>query len=203
MLAVGITGGIGSGKSALADLLVERGATLIDADVIAREVVAPPSDTLDQLVEHFGTEILDGEGHLDRKVMASKAFGDPEALEALNRITHPVIGSTMAAKRKSVEDAGGIALYAIPLYTKEHKTTLGLDCVVVVDCPPDLALERLISQRQFDRDDASARIEAQISRDERRKFADYLIENDSDRDHLVAQAENLWSQLVDREKRNG
>ena len=203
MLAVGITGGIGSGKSALADLLVERGATLIDADVIAREVVAPPSDTLDQLVEHFGTEILDGEGHLDRKVMASKAFGDPEALEALNRITHPVIGSTMAAKRKSVEEDGGIALYAIPLYTKEHKTTLGLDCVVVVDCPPDLALERLISQRQFDRDDASARIEAQISRDERRKFADYLIENDSDRDHLVAQAENLWSQLVDREKRNG
>ena len=195
MLAVGITGGIGAGKSALADLLVAKGAELIDSDQIARDVVAPPSPVLDKLVERFGTEILDDQEGLDRAKMAEIAFSDPEALRSLNEIMHPVIGEVMTKKREAAEAADGICLYAIPLFTADHRSALKLDQVVVVDCPTELAIERLVAQRGFTEQDARARIEAQISRDERNALGDFVVMNDGDREALEREADALWGSL--------
>ena len=203
MLAVGITGGIGAGKSALADLLVDKGATLIDADVIAREVVAPGSETLALLQERFGPEVLEGDGSLDRQAMAELAFADPSALEDLNAIVHPAIGSAMAAKRAEVAAQGGIALFAVPLFTAEHREILALDVVVVVDCPIELAVVRLVDQRGFSEADARARIAAQMSREERLELADHVIINDGNRHALEEQAAELWQKLSAAAKRHG
>ena len=198
MLAVGLTGGIGSGKSAVADLLVERGAVLIDADQVAREVVAPGGPAYQPLLERFGPEILAADGAIDRKALAAVAFADEESRLALNAITHPAIGIAMIAARDALEDSDDIVVLAIPLLTAAHRDTVKLHEVVVVDCPTDIALERLLSQRGFDRADAEARIGSQISREERIKEADYVLDNSGDRVQLQAEVSTLWEWLVAR-----
>lgn len=203
MLAVGITGGIGAGKSALADLLVAKGAILIDADEIAREVVEPGSPTLAKLVDRFGGEILSADGTLDRQRLADLAFADPDNVAALNEIMHPVIGATMNERREAAEKLDTICLYAIPLLKDEHRATLKLDVVVVVDCPVDIAIDRLVAQRNFTEADARARIDAQISREERNALADYVVVNDGDRASLERQADALWEDLVQRQRAHG
>ena len=195
MLAVGLTGGIGAGKSALADLYVERGAALVDSDLIAREVVESGSPTLEALVQHFGAEILAGDGSLDRSELARLAFSDPEQIEALNAIVHPAIRSELLARREAVRGAEGICLFAIPLLTVDHTNALELHKIVVVDCPIDVAIERLIEHRGFDPADAAARIAAQMTREERRELADYVLLNDSDLAALTEQADELWERL--------
>jgi dephospho-CoA kinase len=195
MLAVGLTGGIGSGKSAVADLLVARGAVLIDADRVAREVVAPGGPAYQPLVDRFGTGILAPDGTIDRKALAAVAFADDETRLELNGITHPAIGVAMIAARDAHEGTDDIVVLAIPLLTAAHRETVKLDKVVVVDCPTDIALERLLAQRGFDRADAEARIKAQISREERVKEADYVLDNSGDRAALEAQVATLWDWL--------
>src|SRR5215472_8477855 len=150
MLAVGLTGGIGSGKSAVADLLVERGAVLIDADQVARDVVAPGGPAYQPLVDRFGQGIVAADGTIDRQALANVAFADEESRVALAGTDH-------------------IVVLAIPLLTALHRETVKLHKVVVVDTPTDVALERLLSQRGFDKADAEARIRSQISREERVK----------------------------------
>jgi dephospho-CoA kinase len=196
MLAVGLTGGIGSGKSAVADLLVQHGAVLIDADQVAREVVAPGGPAYQPLIDRFGPGIVAADGTIDRPALAAVAFADEESRLALNSITHPAIGVAMIQARDAHEGTDDIVVLAIPLLTAAHRETVKLHKVVVVDTPTDVALERLLSQRGFDRADAEARIRSQISREERAKDADYVLDNSGDRDALEAQVDALWAWLL-------
>jgi dephospho-CoA kinase len=196
MLAVGLTGGIGSGKSAVADLLVQHGAVLIDADQVAREVVAPGGPAYQPLIDRFGPGIVAADGTIDRPALAAVAFADEESRLALNAITHPAIGVAMIQARDAHEGTDDIVVLAIPLLTAAHRETVKLHKVVVVDAPTDVALERLLSQRGFDRADAEARIRAQISREERAKEADYVLDNSGDHDALEAQVDVLWAWLL-------
>ena len=196
MLAVGLTGGIGSGKSAVADLLVERGAVLIDADQVARQVVQPGGPAYQPLIDRFGTGIVAADGTIDRQALAAVAFADEESRLALNAITHPAIGIAMIEARDALADTDAIVILAIPLLTAAHRETVRLHKVVVVDCPTDVALERLLAQRGFDRADAEARIRSQISREERVKEADYVLDNSGDRDALAREVARLWEWLL-------
>ena len=196
MLAVGLTGGIGSGKSAVAGLLVERGAVLIDADQVAREVVEPGGPAYQPLIDRFGSGILSADGTLDRQALAKVAFADDETRQELNAITHPAIGIAMIQARDALENTDDIVVLAIPLLTAAHRETVKLHKVVVVDTPVDVALARLLSQRGFDRQDAEARIRSQISREERVKEADYVLDNSGDRAALEREVAELWDWLV-------
>jgi len=196
MLAVGLTGGIGSGKSAVADLLVERGAVLIDADQVARQVVEPGGPAYQPLIDRFGPGIVAADGIIDRQALAAVAFADEESRLALNAITHPVIGIAMIEARDALADTDAIVILAIPLLTAAHRETVRLHKVVVVDCPTDVALERLVTQRGFDRADAEARIRSQISREERVEEADYVLDNSGDRDALAREVDTLWDWLL-------
>ena len=196
MLAVGLTGGIGSGKSAVAELLVARGAVLIDADQVAREVVAPGGEAYQALIDRFGAGIVAPDGTIDRPALAAVAFADDATRADLNAITHPAIGVAMIQARDALEDTDNIVVLAIPLLTAQHRDTVKLRLVVVVDCPTDIALERLLTQRGMDRADAEARIAAQISREERIKEADYVLDNSGDRTQLEAEVSTLWGWMV-------
>jgi dephospho-CoA kinase len=196
VLAVGLTGGIGSGKSAVADLLVARGAVVIDADQIARDVVEPDGPAYQPLIDRFGPGIVAVDGTIDRPALAAVAFADDAARADLNAITHPAIGAAMAEARAALAETDLIVVLAIPLLTAQHRETARLDKVVVVDCPTDIALERLLSQRGMDRADAEARIRAQISREERVKEADYVVDNAGDRAALQAEVVRLWEWLT-------
>jgi dephospho-CoA kinase len=196
VLAVGLTGGIGSGKSAVAELLVARGAELIDADQVARDVVAPGGPAYQPLIDRFGRGIVAPDGTIDRPALAAVAFADDAARADLNGITHPAIGIAMIQARDALEHTDKIVVLAIPLLTAVHRDTVKLRAVVVVDCPTDIALERLLSQRGMDRADAEARIRAQISREERVKEADYVLDNSGDRAALEGEVAKLWEWLV-------
>jgi dephospho-CoA kinase len=196
MLAVGLTGGIGSGKSAVADLLVARGAVLIDADQVARDVVTPGGPAYQPLIDRFGPGIVAADGTIDRPALAAVAFADDGARADLNAITHPAIGVAMIQARDALEATDNIVVLAIPLLTAMHRETVKLNKVVVVDCPTDIALDRLLSQRHMDRTDAEARISAQISREERVKEADFVVDNSGDRTALEAEVARLWEWLT-------
>jgi len=198
VLAVGLTGGIGAGKSSVADLLVERGAVLIDADRIAREVVVPGGPAYAPLVERFGPGIVAPDGTIDRPALAALAFADPEALAALNAITHPAIGAVMTERRAAQEGGDAVVVLDVPLLTPAHRDLLSLAVVVVVDCPVDLAVARLVEQRGFSRADAEARVAAQVPREERLAGADYVVDNARDRPHLVAEVDRVWAELERR-----
>jgi dephospho-CoA kinase len=195
VLTVGLTGGIGSGKSTVGELLVHRGAVLIDADRIAREVVVPGGAAYQPLVDRFGPGILGPDGTLDRAAVAAVAFADADSLAALNAITHPAISAVMAERRAAEEGSDHVVVLDVPLLKPAHRELLSMDVVVVVDCPVDTAVERLVGQRGFSRQDAEARIAAQVSRDERRRGADFVIDNSSDRVHLVAEVDRVWASL--------
>jgi dephospho-CoA kinase len=198
VLAVGLTGGIGSGKSTVADQLVDRGAVLIDADRIAREVVVPGGPAHAPLVDRFGPCILAPDGTIDRAALAKLAFADPDSLAALNAITHPAIGAVIAERRAAQEDTDHVVVLDIPLLTPVHREVLSLHVVVVVDCPVEVAVARLVLHRGFTPEDARARVDAQVSRTERLEGADFVIDNSSDRAHLEAEVARVWSALVAR-----
>ncbi len=196
MLAVGLTGGIGAGKSTVADLLVALGAKLVDADLIAREVVAPGGPAYQPMIDRFGPEIVDAEGRIDRPRVAELVFGHPEALADLNAITHPAIGVEMIARKDRYAGTDEIVVLDIPLLRPVHRELLDLAAVVVVDVPTELALERLVDQRGMDRTDAEARIGSQADRDTRLAGADLVIDNSADHDHLRAEVERVWAALA-------
>jgi dephospho-CoA kinase len=140
VLGVGLTGGIGSGKSTVGELLVERGAILIDADRIAREVVVPGGPAYQPLVDRFGPGILAPDHTIDRAALAALAFADAESLAALNAITHPAISAVMAQRRAAEEGGDGVVVLDVPLLKPAHREILSLDVVVVVDCPVEVAV---------------------------------------------------------------
>jgi len=201
VLAVGLTGGIGAGKSAVADMLVERGARLIDADVVARQVVAPGGPAYQPVVDRFGPKVLAPDGTVDRAALAAMVFADPGALADLNAITHPAIGVEMLRQRGALSSTDEIVVMAIPLLTAAHRESVGLDVVVVVDCPSAVALDRLVQRRGMDPDDAKARIAAQVSPEDRLADADYVVANDGSLDELQSEVERLWEWLLERRAR--
>lgn len=198
MLAVGLTGGIGSGKSTVGELLVQRGAVLIDADRIAREVVVPGGPAYQPLVDRFGPGILASDRTIDRAALAALAFADADSLAALNAVTHPAISAVMSQRRAAEEGGDRVVVLDIPLLKPAHREILSLDVVVVVDCPLETAVDRLVGQRGFSRHDAEARIAAQVSREERREGADFVIDNSTDRAQLVAEVDRVWAELRGR-----
>ena len=198
MFLVGLTGGIGSGKSTVAADLAARGAAVIDADGIAREVVEPGGRAYDAVVERFGTGVLQADGSLDRQKLADVVFSDPDALAALNDITHPAIGALMAERVIAAAETTEIVVVDIPLLNIATKSRMNFGAVVVVDAPEDTAVERLVQQRGFSEADARARIAAQMSRDERCSLADFVVDNSGDRTALSAQLDALWTWLTDR-----
>lgn len=197
MLAVGLTGGIGAGKSTVAGLLVARGAKLVDADLIAREVVAPGGPAYQPLIDRFGPEVLDPEGQIDRPRLAKLTFGDPDALADLNAITHPVIGVEMMARKDAHSGGDDIVILDIPLLRPVHREMLDLAAVVVVDAPTELALDRLVGRRGMSPEDAAARIGSQADRETRLDGADLVIDNTGDLDHLRSEVDRVWSDLMD------
>ncbi|MFH9428989.1 dephospho-CoA kinase [Streptomyces sp. NPDC017615] len=201
MLKVGLTGGIGAGKSEVSRLLVEHGAVLIDADRIAREVVAPGTPGLAAVVEAFGPEILTGDGSLDRPRLGSVVFADPEKLALLNSIVHPLVGAR-SRELESAASAGSVVLHDVPLLTENGLAPL-YDLVVVVDASPGTQLDRLVRLRGMTEDDARARMAAQASREQRREIADIVIDNDVPLDALRKRVTEVWAELTRRAREQG
>jgi dephospho-CoA kinase len=192
VVVIGLTGGIGSGKSTVSAMLAERGATIVDADLIARQVVEPGTPAHQAIVDRFGPGVVLGDGRLDRAALAAVVFRDPAARADLEAITHPAIQGEMA--RQTLEaPAGGVVVLDIPLLKAKR---LPMAAVVVVDVPEDVAIERLVGQRGFDGADARRRVEAQISREQRRAIADIVIDNSGSRADLVAAVDRAWARVV-------
>jgi dephospho-CoA kinase len=196
VLTVGLTGGIGAGKSTVAGLLVDHGAKLVDADLVAREVVAPGGPAYQPLIDRFGPEIVEAGGMIDRPKLAELVFGHPEALADLNAITHPAIGIEMINRRDLYAATDEIVVMDIPLLKSVHRQTLSLVAVIVVDTPTELALERLVTLRGMSRADAEARIGAQIDRAARLDGADLVIDNSGDHAHLQSEVDRVWAVLT-------
>ncbi|MGH9097756.1 MAG: dephospho-CoA kinase [Acidimicrobiales bacterium] len=203
MLAVGLTGGIGAGKSKVADLLVEKGAVLVDADRIAREVVAPGGPAYQPMIDRFGPGIQGADGTIDRPAVAAIVFGDPEALAGLNAITHPAIGLAMIQRKDEFADTDHVVVLDIPLLKPIHRETLSLAAVVVVDTTVDIALDRLVNLRGMPRNDAEARVAAQIDRQTRLEGADLVIDNSGDEQQLADEVDRVWDELMTLRSRPG
>ncbi|MEU0583393.1 dephospho-CoA kinase [Streptomyces sp. NPDC006132] len=193
MLSVGLTGGIGAGKSEVSRLLVECGAVLIDADRIAREVVAPGTPGLTAVVEAFGEEILAEDGSLDRPRLGSIVFSDPAKLATLNSIVHPLVGArSRELEEAAVEDA--VVVHDVPLLTENGLAPL-YDVVIVVDTSPETQLDRLLTRRGMTEEDARARMAAQATREQRREIADIVIDNDVPLEELERRVREVWAEL--------
>jgi dephospho-CoA kinase len=187
VVVIGLTGGIGAGKSSVAALLAARGAVIVDADIIAREVVEPGGAAYGAIVERFGPAVLGDGGRLDRAALADVVFRDPQALAALEGITHPVIRAEMGARVAAAH--APLVVMDIPLLKAREEPMRG---VVVVDVPEEVAVRRLVEQRGFDEGDARRRVAAQISRERRLSLADIVVDNSGDRAHLEAEVDRVW-----------
>jgi dephospho-CoA kinase len=197
---VGLTGGIGAGKSTVADSLVRRGAVVIDADAIARMVVEPGKPALSALAEKFGPEILRPDGSLDRAALAERAFVTDETRKELEAITHPAIAEEFFAQIAAAP-ADGIVVHDVPLLVE---STRGYEygAVIVVEAPREVRLARL-EARGVPRADAERRMALQASDEERRKVATWVLDNSGDTAHLERQIEAIWPELERRAAENG
>ncbi|WP_329465762.1 dephospho-CoA kinase [Streptomyces sp. NBC_01431] len=196
MLKVGLTGGIGAGKSEVSRLFVSYGAVLIDADRIAREVVEPGTPGLAAVVEAFGPGVLSADGTLDRPKLGGIVFSDPDKLATLNKIVHPLVGARSAA----LESAAGpdsVVIHDVPLLAENGLAPL-YDLVVVVDAAPETQLDRLVRLRGMTADEARARMAAQADRAQRLAVADIVIDNDGPLEALEPQVRKVWERLAER-----
>ncbi|MBP2581408.1 dephospho-CoA kinase [Streptomyces sp. PvR006] len=196
MLKVGLTGGIGAGKSEVSRLLVSYGAVLIDADRIAREVVEPGTPGLAAVVEAFGEGVLTAEGTLDRPKLGSIVFADADRLATLNAIVHPLVGAR-SAELESRAGTGDVVVHDVPLLTENGLAPL-YDLVVVVDASPETQLDRLVRLRGMAESEARARMSAQATRAQRLDVADLVIDNDGPLDALEPQVRKVWDELERR-----
>jgi dephospho-CoA kinase len=194
---VGLTGGVGAGKSTVATLLAEHGAVVIDADAIAREVVEPGTPGFDTVVATFGDQVVGPDGRLDRPKLAGIVFGDEAKRVQLNAIVHPLVGErTIELAQAAPADA--VVVYDIPLLVENNMAT-GFDTVLVVEAEKDLRLARL-AERGMAADDAQDRMAAQASDDQRREVADVVIENNDSLEDLTAAVDDLWELLTEAPK---
>jgi dephospho-CoA kinase len=191
MICIGLTGGIGSGKSTVSRLLARRGAVIVDADAIVHELQAPGAPMLDTLAERFGREIIRDDGLLDRARLAEIAFADTDAVKALNDIVHPAVRTEMAARVAAHAGTNEILVLDVPLVTGKRPD--GTSALVVVDTPVETAIERLVAQRGMTEADARARLGNQISREQRLEMADRVIDNTGDLAALEQQVDDVWA----------
>ncbi|WP_434588504.1 dephospho-CoA kinase [Streptomyces sp. A5-4] len=196
MLKVGLTGGIGAGKSEVSRMLVSYGAVLIDADKIAREVVAPGTPGLAAVVEAFGQDILAADGTLDRPKLGSIVFADPARLATLNAIVHPLVGAR-SAELEGGADADAVVIHDVPLLTENALAPL-YDLVIVVDASAATQLARLVRLRGMTEDEARSRMAAQASREQRLEIADLVVDNDGPLEALEPQVRKVWAELTGR-----
>lgn len=200
MYLVGLTGGIGSGKSTVARLLDERGAVVIDADRIAREVVEPGTEGLAAVVERFGEDILDPEGRMDRAAVAEIAFSDDQAREDLNAIIHPRVRQRIAERLGEIaadeRERNRIVVLDVPLLV-EGGGDHGYEDVLVVTAPEEVRVRRLVEDRGMDPDDVRARISSQASDEERLAVATHVIDNAGTMDELERQVDEVYAELRD------
>ncbi|MDK1474160.1 dephospho-CoA kinase [Streptomyces sp. 549] len=194
MVKVGLTGGIGAGKSEVSRRLGELGALVIDADRLAREAVAPGTPGHAAVVAEFGTDVLQADGGIDRAALGRVVFGDPQRLAALNAIVHPRVAELSAALEEAAgEDA--VVVHDVPLLTENGLAPL-FDTVVVVDASPATQLDRLVRLRGMSEQDARARMAAQADREQRLAVADLVIDNDGPLDALEPQVLDVWRRLA-------
>ena len=190
-MLIGLTGGIGSGKSTVAKRLVELGATEIDADLLAREVVAPGTEGLEAVAGRFGEDLVNADGNLDRAVLAQRAFSSEENRKALEAILHPLI---QRLSRERISQATGLVVYTIPLLV-ETDSTLPFDKIVTVSAPVDVRVERLLQSRGMTETEAKARIAAQASDAQREAIADFVINADCTMEELFAQVDQIHAEV--------
>ena len=194
MIRIGLTGGIGSGKSTVATMLAERGAVIIDADQISRELVEPGGEALAALVTEFGPRILQENGSLSRGELAALAFSEPEATARLNAIMHPLIREESARRLREAPQAPAV-VYDMPLLVETGQQDL-VDLVVVADVPEEVQLDRAIRLRGLDPVDVRRRMEVQASREVRLAAADVVIDNSGDLAQTQAPVSRLWDEIV-------
>lgn len=193
MLSLGLTGGIGSGKSTVSALLEEFGASVVDADRIVRELQEPGAPVFEAMVDEFGAGIVATDGALDRQAVADIVFGDDEALATLNAIVHPAVGAAIAERLAALSETDDVVILDIPLLVESGRDDMA--AVIVVDVDPELAIERLVEHRGFSADDARARMARQVSRADRLAKADVVLDNSGTPDALRLQVEALWRRI--------
>jgi len=190
MLVIGLTGGIGAGKSSVSRLLAERGAVIVDADVIAREVVEPGGPAYQALVDRFGADgVFDDDGRLDRAALAEIVFNDADTLKDLNGIVHPAVGAVIAERLAEEGQTDHVVILDVPLLVESGRNNF--QAVLVVDCPPDEALRRAVA-RGLPEDDVRRRMANQVSREERLARADFVVDNSGPESALRAEVDRAW-----------
>lgn len=194
-MRIGLTGGVASGKSTVASLLVEEGAVLIDADALAREVVAKGTPGLAAVVDEFGPELLTADGELDRPRMGELVFQDEGARRRLEAIVHPLVFARITAL-EAAAPAGALVVHDIPLLAESGRADT-FDAVLVVDAPPELQVERMLRDRGWSRADAESRIAAQATREQRLAIATHVIDNTGTLDDLRARVAEVVATLTD------
>jgi len=203
VILVGLTGGIGSGKSAVSARLARHGAVVIDADVITRELQQPGQPVLAAMVERFGPGILAPDGSLDRPAVAGVVFSDPDALADLGRIVHPEVGAEIARRLEAEAATDHVVVLDVPLLVEGVREGRGgyadaVAALVVVDVDPEVAVRRLVEQRAMSEDDVRARMANQASRQERLAMADIVVDNSGTLADLDARVDDLWETLSGR-----
>jgi dephospho-CoA kinase len=191
VLVIGLTGGIGSGKSTVSALLAAKGGVVVDADAITRELQEPGTPTFAAMVERFGERIVAPDGTLDRAAVADLVFADPDALADLNHIVHPAVGAEIAGRMRALAEGDDVVVLDVPLLV-ESARGYPLAGLIVVDVDPEVAVGRLVGQRGMREDDVRARMARQASREERLARADRVIDNSGDLDDLARQVDEAW-----------
>ena len=191
MLLIGLTGGIGSGKSTVSAALAERGAVVIDADAIVHELQAPGQPVLAAMVDRFGPEILDDDGALRRQAVADIVFNDADALRDLGMIVHPAVHDEIERRMAAEAETDHVVVLDVPLLVESGRSDMA--GMIVVDVDPELAIARLVEHRSFSEADARARVARQASREERVAKADVVIDNSGTLAELEAQVDSAWA----------
>jgi len=201
MRLIGLTGGIGSGKSSVSSRLTDRGAALVDADAIVRELQEPGQPVFDAMVERWGDKIVGDDGALDRATVAGIVFGDKDELKAIEKIVHPEVRKAMDAQIKALASTDRVVILDIPLLAEGRAKdgthdTRGTSAIIVVDCPVEIAVARLVEHRGFTEEDANVRVAAQATRDDRRALADFIVDNSGDEASLDTEVDRCWQWLT-------
>lgn len=194
MRVVGLTGGIGAGKSTVSAALAAKGAVVIDADAITREVQQPGTEVFAAMVDRFGPGIVAADGSLDRQAVADIVFPDPAALADLNAIVHPAVGATIAERLAAQIGTDHVVILDVPLLVESGRDDMA--GIIVVDADPETAVRRLVEHRGFSEADARARISRQVGRDERLAKADFVIDNEGDLDALAPRIDECWAWIA-------
>lgn len=192
----GLTGGIATGKSTVAQMLRKRGAVVIDADQVAREVVEPGTEGLAQIVANFGHNVLDESGRLNRAQLGKLIFHDAEARQQLNRLLHPLIVDKMKRDTDKVRQTDGraVIIWDVPLLIEAKMTPL-VDEIILVYVPETIQLARLMARNRLSQQEAEARMRAQLSIEQKREWADYVIDNSGTLEETEKQVQNVWNEL--------